>query len=898
VVTNQPLPFGLINSEWKSAANGGRVQSAIGRDIRFEMSGKIPHVLVGYDPATGMIPSVLVIPSCNWEVDQSLFLYVGKAGLGASEEDAASVAAAGVLFIHTGAAATDYSGQSRTFTTNTGVTATVLGNWPAGVGNGSSAYRARTSAEMDGLAGLTWLAHLRADAGDIVQEAFNVAPSDTSQFSLAALADESWFQNINCGAVLTQLRTAAAQMVVGQAHALSGAWSSGTATDLVLDGDVPTLATTPGSTTGTTAISEALELFRGGRGTVGYWNGAIGLFLAVNRRLPLEARKAMTLALTTPSAVFGIGEANTAAVANRSPMAMPVSGQATVNTEVLFDVVAASYDPNGDTLTPSLPSPVSTGVARIVSGKVGFKLNSGVTLPISFPYRVSDGTKSSTGAIFVSAAPANGLSDLAYNGLMLGAACHDGGVGNLEVHNRTNRTQNALVMYLESLKPIVAIQWENRHDHPLAGNSGYSDATVVRVKSSGAYRAQASGDTSSTVDVIQLPQGGDIRWRIARVASSELSTGTLSLEAFVGQTDRINRCALAASWATEWARCGGTGAVPENWNSNSFLQYPTIWFTNGSGTLLPVDPVAQGWAIGDRIAFVIDNSASDSSSFPMAPDLSGNNRWQSGNGSRWVSVNLAFLRNRPNANRSSYRYAKNVGAWWNAYTMETEYWPNVLIGHRGSDGVMHVKGNAYVGYANDEYYQLSGTGRLRQIIKIPNDPLWAGRTIRAIDASIYRGSSGTTGSVRLGLRRAGSTVGGATDDGGSLLGSASFNAADLRFFDLRGLGSSGETAAAPATGFDAHQTVTLSSAVTVQPGQAYYIEFVSNGGAYRIGRQLNYFGRTGDASSGGKGLVRADHQDSTAVYQDATASGNWSTVTDHANSTNYLHLGVSMFFND
>ena len=184
--------------------------------------------------------------------------------------------------------------------------------------------------------------------------------------------------------------------------------------------------------------------------------------------------------------------------------------------------------------------------------------------------------------------------DLAYNGLMLGAACHDGEPGNRTIRNySTGVRQNALVMYLEHLDPIVAISTENRFDHfPLGATAGgYSDKTVVRVKRTGAVRAAAKGDTLRTVDIVQEAQGGDIRWRLAKVTSAETSTGTLAIGPVVGTTDRIVRTGLNASWATEWARCGGTGAVPD-----SFLQYPTIWF------LKPIDPVAPGWrsAIGSR----------------------------------------------------------------------------------------------------------------------------------------------------------------------------------------------------------------------------------------------------------------------------------------------------------
>lgn len=52
----------LITAPWlKSAANGGKVQSSSGHDIRFESDtgAKLPHDPAGYDPSTGRLEAWL-----------------------------------------------------------------------------------------------------------------------------------------------------------------------------------------------------------------------------------------------------------------------------------------------------------------------------------------------------------------------------------------------------------------------------------------------------------------------------------------------------------------------------------------------------------------------------------------------------------------------------------------------------------------------------------------------------------------------------------------------------------------------------------------------------------------------------------------------------------------------
>ena len=456
--------------------------------------------------------------------------------------------------------------------------------------------------------------------------------------------------------------------------------------------------------------------------------------------------------------------------------------------------------------------------------------------------------------------------DLAYNGLMLGAACHDGEPGNRAIRNYSSSVrQNALVMYLEHLDPIVAFSTENRIDHfPLGATAGgYSDKTVVRVKRTGAVRAAAKGDTLRTVDILQVPQGGDIRWRLARVSSAETSTGTLAVDPIVGQTDRIFRTGLNEAWAAEWARCGGTGSVPD-----SFVQYPTIWLQK------PVDPVALGWQIGDRIAFLVDNSAPDSSRSDMAPPFGR---------SRWSSLNLAFRRDRPDVDRSAYRYQRNVGLWWNSYAYDTEYYPIFLIGHRQPGGPMIVKGNAYGGYAGDGEVTFAAGTRLRQVVKIPEHPGWAGRTIKAVDASLWRWNADMAGSVDLALRRLCPTLA-ATQDG-TLLAQASIAAGSL-------VNANGDIKFNVSRVADPRQTLALPTHIPVSPGETYHIELAPGPGSavYAVGRVLNYLRAS-------RGLLQPDYQDSSCVHQRKVGDGDWTTITDHVSASNYLHLGVGLHFN-
>ena len=363
--------------------------------------------------------------------------------------------------------------------------------------------------------------------------------------------------------------------------------------------------------------------------------------------------------------------------------------------------------------------------------------------------------------------------ELAFGGVMLGTAVQDGQIGNLTIRNHgPGVRQNAIVLYLESDYPIVCMQTENRYDKfPLSAvthNTGYSDHTVVR--RNGVIDDAGPDDNPGNVTVVQPVQGGDLRWQVAKVTSAERDAA-ITLGPFVGETERINRAALAASWQLEFAKSGGTGSFGNGYNS--FTMYPTIWFKQ------PIDPVALGWKIGDRIAFVVDNSARDEHGDGVSLQyVSAPNYGQS----RWCSVNQPFRRNRPRI-RSTYRYMRYAGCWWRNYKLEPEYCPMMLVGHKRPNGRVLVKGNAYGGYSGDVSVFLGaetgGITAIRQVLRIPNNPGWSGRRLLQADVSLWR-SGGSTGVVTFAVKKAGTAIGDGADDG-ALLGAVDINAEELLY---------------------------------------------------------------------------------------------------------------------
>ncbi|MCS6781022.1 MAG: DUF2341 domain-containing protein, partial [Geminicoccaceae bacterium] len=83
----------LEEGPWlRGTAQGGRVESAQGFDLRFELENgtKLPHDLERYDPVAGRLVAWVRLSELRPSENLVLFLYYGKPGLAASEADPAA----------------------------------------------------------------------------------------------------------------------------------------------------------------------------------------------------------------------------------------------------------------------------------------------------------------------------------------------------------------------------------------------------------------------------------------------------------------------------------------------------------------------------------------------------------------------------------------------------------------------------------------------------------------------------------------------------------------------------------------------------------------------------------------------------------------------------------------
>ena len=131
-------------------------------------------------------------------------------------------------------------------------------------------------------------------------------------------------------------------------------YAAGETPQLWVDGVRNTLAVTPGNPSGVTAITDTLELGRGGRGTggsIGYFKGRCSLLALSSRRQPNEVLETFTKAFRDPTQVYNSGSVNLRTDTIASPVAGPAFTASPAGTAVQVDVGNASYDPGGLALT-------------------------------------------------------------------------------------------------------------------------------------------------------------------------------------------------------------------------------------------------------------------------------------------------------------------------------------------------------------------------------------------------------------------------------------------------------------------------------------------------------------------------------------------------------------------
>lgn len=396
-------------SELRTEANGGRLKSADGWDMRFTTTAGVtlPHILESYDATTGQIRAWVYGNFAN----TTFYLYYGKADLVATE---ANPAAATVDFLARWAPTdgTDYTGLGRGLTA-TGVGAGTLWSQAAGTFNGSTSELASADAGyLSGQGSIHVHATVQGSGGLLL-----AGPGNSAVISLRTAATGPRGGAANVWVFIVGTNNGFAWIESAANSAGSGVtvvdafWASGSLPEIYLNGvkTVPSWVgrfvsgtATANATVAGTMSNPSTSGIKVGNGTAGRWTGSIG---SVSIRPATPSAAFITTVygnLFDPQATYGYGAEDTLGVANRSPVAVPDTATTTQNTAVDVDVLANDVDLDSDTKTLTAVSDAENGTVAIATGRARFTPTAGFTGRASFRYTLSDGnSKTSRGKCVV-----------------------------------------------------------------------------------------------------------------------------------------------------------------------------------------------------------------------------------------------------------------------------------------------------------------------------------------------------------------------------------------------------------------------------------------------------------------------------------------------------------------
>lgn len=305
-VTNFLMPVSTIKPELRSVANGGRVQSSSGWDIKFVTTSgtKVPHKLMNYDPVTGEMTALINTPR-NLATNETLRCYIGKSGLTASEEDPAGLRGGGweAIYVGDGAEFTGQTGRNiAAFNSPTG--GVFVGSYPARRFNGTNQYYAASAAATwaNSLSELTVFSAHAPDTTAPKMEVFNIANGTAAEMSMHfndTTTDRITF-TVKFGSTVYQYQSAdetQGPAYTGQYVAVAA--KAGEAVRMAINGE----RDTPGSSASipagvTTSVTRFLEWGRGGRGDLAYWNGELSILAFCSVAQPMDVLEAMTFAFS------------------------------------------------------------------------------------------------------------------------------------------------------------------------------------------------------------------------------------------------------------------------------------------------------------------------------------------------------------------------------------------------------------------------------------------------------------------------------------------------------------------------------------------------------------------------------------------------------------------------
>jgi hypothetical protein len=417
-VSNFIMYVDITDNDLRTQMNGGEVVSDDGWDIRFEspQENKLPHRIISYDGESGRLRAFVRV-TLNGASDTSRFIYLGKTGLEASEEDPVGLYA-GYWAAWNCRTGFDYSGNGKHLVpTAVGSDTSLLGD--AGDYNGTTSIMSAQLTGWNGATGATIqiLHKLDADAvgdnrGIIKQGPANPAGTEcgVALFTRSANAAETVTNPIlgNIGATTTNAFTVGGTLQhTEDAEWLGMTWVSGQA-PVIYKGGVALATSVTQVGTGTTQEKPANngDKWWIGDGPVntqfpksGFYKGLLeegrvlyDTVLSTNF-MATESKNYLTPQLFYGRSSFDFSNTN------QSPVAIPFTVDCLENGSVTIDVLFKCFDPDGDTITITDNGTPADGETVTTANKIVYTPTASFFGVDEFTYTISDGNGHTSSAL-------------------------------------------------------------------------------------------------------------------------------------------------------------------------------------------------------------------------------------------------------------------------------------------------------------------------------------------------------------------------------------------------------------------------------------------------------------------------------------------------------------------
>ncbi|WP_084506353.1 DUF2341 domain-containing protein [Geminicoccus roseus] len=477
-------------------ASGGRLESLVGLDLRFESASgtRLDHEAEAYSGNNGTLRAWVRLPSLTSTADTTIFLYYGKAGLTISEENVGGVWKDYLAVYHL-PSTSDRTGRGRDLAATAVGTSSLVGD--AGAFNGaSSEMTCALPTFLDGLSAYSiqaWVqpARVGTDLG-ILSVGPVTGRDDAMGFCLRY--DAAGYSGGGTNVLLVEhqltngrsrVESASDVQRTSRQH-LTVTWQQNANPQIWIDGVVsaPTYGTPVRS--GTSSFSNGpLRIGRAALDQSTSWEGAIDEVRLRSQALPANWLKAEYLNHRRPSAFYGLGGEDVFGAGNKAPVAIPNRVATARNTAITIDVLADDIDPeNGArSLVAGQVTTPANGTATISSGKIVYMPSSGFVGEDSFNYTMQDAQNAtSVGTVLVDVAqpPPVTSDDKPYRGRLFGCAIHAEAVGN----TRYGYGKPAVFRFAaERSGSVTSLRYFLRYD-TATGHVGYSigNGGTIRVE--------------------------------------------------------------------------------------------------------------------------------------------------------------------------------------------------------------------------------------------------------------------------------------------------------------------------------------------------------------------------------------------------------------------------------